>query len=81
MHREAFVDMLYAWSTTFYSSQNELIRLDENNYQVWKDMSLAILKNSPNNIDVSLTFVITDLTLLNTEQTSKVLFSLQGWKN
>lgn len=61
MHREAFVDMLYAWSATFYSSQKDLIRLDENNYQVWKDMSLGILRNTPNSTDVSLTFVITDL--------------------
>lgn len=53
-----------------------MIRLDENNYQIWKDMSLDILRNSPNNIDVSLTFGITDLKLTNAERTSKVLFFL-----
>lgn len=50
-HVSTNIDILKGFSSVI-STQKELIRLDENNYQVWKDMSLEILRNSPNNIDV-----------------------------
>ncbi|XP_011611535.2 peroxisomal succinyl-coenzyme A thioesterase-like isoform X1 [Takifugu rubripes] len=34
------------------SAQKDLIRLDENNHQVWREMSSEILRNSTNTIDV-----------------------------
>lgn len=62
-------------ATFFNYSQKDLIRLDENNHQVWRDMSLEILRNSTNPIDVSLTFVVAArIKLLEMEPTFKGAF-------
>lgn len=45
-------------ATFFNYSQQDLIRLDKNNHQIWREMSSEILRNTTNTIAVSLTFVV-----------------------
>lgn len=80
MHRVTFAAKVD--STFFNYSREDLIRLDENNHQIWRDMSLEILRNITNTIDVSLTFVVAArIESLEKEPTFKGAFFLQGWEN
>lgn len=56
MHRATFAAKVDA--AFLNDSQQDLIRLDENNHQIWRDMSSEILRSTTNTIAVSLTFVV-----------------------